>query len=345
MRDKNKRLRKDSSDMKSLKEYHGVDPQDDYNEPLDAKFMIDVATSDDPYGTPFILFDGDKKYSAYIYFMARGWVHIDENENIEIGRHKIHIQDMAIGKYDSDQVKDGTWLDNLSDIDAKVIDDKFLDGLKTEDGRTLKQACEDILAEIIHTNYATGEYNLEYAEEDGENYIDFFFNTYINDDSLEESANKSETKLTESRDSWTVTDTYEVENSLDEPLKAKYNDREYECYYTLECTGEFDGDEDGCNSAWLVDYKILACELEPLDPKGDGDYIMIEDEDLDTEESQEIMKNLVVYDGDKEMSFFDYMDEVAEGSVDDHEIEDLDYDDWYDSGADDEYDKYRDDNL
>ena len=252
---------------------------------------------------------------------------------------------MAIGKYDSDQVKDGTWLDNLSDIDAKVIDDKFLDGLKTEDGRTLKQACEDILAEIIHTNYETGEYNLEYAEEDGENYIDFFFNTYINVDCLEESANKSETKLTESRDSWTVTDTYEVENSLDEPLKAKYNDREYECYYTLECTGEFDGDEDGCNSAWLVDYKILACELEPLDPKGDGDYIMIEDEDLDTEESQEIMKNLVVYDGDKEMSFFDYMDEVAEGSVDDHEIEDLDYDDWYDSGADDEYDKYRDDNL
>ena len=72
---------------------------------------------------------------------------------------------------------------------------------------------------------------------------------------------------------------------------------------------------------------------------------MIEDEDLNTEESQEIMKNLVVYDGDKEMSFFDYMDEVAEGSVDDHEIEDLDYDDWYDSGADDEYDKYRDDNL
>ena len=342
MKNENKRPRKGNPDMKSFREYYGIDPQEDYNAPFDANFVIDVDTSED---VPFILYDGDKKYSAYIYFKAKGQVHVDSNDDIEIGKHEIHIYDMAIGDYDSKKVKDGTWLDDLSTIDRKVIDDTFLNGLKTEDGKTLKQACEDMLEEVIHTNYEAGEYNLEHAEEDGEIYMDFFFNTLSNDTSLEESEKTSETKLTESRDSWSVTDTYEVENSLDEPLKAKYNGREYECYYTLECVGEFEGDEDGCTGAWLDSYKILACELEPVESKGEDDYIMIEYDDVYTDESQKIMKDIIVYDGDKEVPFLDYVDMVAEGSVDDHEIEDLDYDDWYDSGADDAYDFYRDDNL
>ena len=300
---------------------------------VDGTFSIDVATED----APLILVDGnDKKYAAYLDFTAEG--KLSGEDFVDIDKVKCSIYDLVIDSYSSELPAHDDWLDNVYErgalvvVDRDIKDEALLHELHLADGRSIEDAMKDITEVAVNEQWGEGNYDID--ELDGETIIDFFPFNYVSEEDLTESSEKpAETKLSERRNvTWGKTHTYEIENSLEEPLKVKNGEDVYDCFYTLECTVEYAGND---MDTWSesVDYKVLGCELDSVDSDA---YIYIDGKDIGKKKSvTDLWDSLVVVDvdgdGDKEVAITDYMEEIVDESAEDHAYEfSLDPDDYYD---------------
>lgn len=293
---------------------------------VDGTFRIVIATED----APLVLVDGnDKKYAAYIDFTARG--RISGEDFADIDKVKYSIFNLIVDDYSSELVD---WLDRIDEQGTLVVaeedvqDEALLHELHSADGRSIEDVMKDMVEVAVNKQWGEGNYDID--DLDGETIVDFYPFNYIGEEDLTESSEKpAETKLSERRNvTWSKTHTYEIENSLEEPLKVKNGEDIYDCFYTLECTVEYAGND---METWSesVDYKVLGCELDSVDSDA---YIYIDGEDIGKKQSvTDLWNSLVVVDGNEEVAITDYMEGIADESAEDHAYEfSLDPDDYYD---------------
>lgn len=292
-------------------------------------FDIIVATED----VPLILVDSNnKKYAAYLDFEASG--HLHGEDFVDIDKVKYTIYSLMINDYDPELVARGSWLDSINEQGIVVVaeedvqDEALLRDLHLVDGRSIEDAMEDITEIAVNEQWGEGNYDMD--EINGDVIVDFYTYNYVGEEDLMESSEKpAETKLSERRNvTWGKTYTYEIENSLEEPLKVKNGEDVYDCFYTLECTVEYTGND---MDTWgeFEDWKVLGCELDSVDSDA---YIYIDGKDIDKKKSvKDLWNSLVVVDGNKEVAIDDYLKDVADGSVEDHAYDfSLEPDDYYD---------------
>ena len=311
---------------------------------VDGVFSIDIATED----APLILVDhNDKKYAAYLDFAAKG--HFHGEDFVDVDRVKCSIFNLIVDDYSADLVEHDKWLDRIDEQGTLVVaerdiqDEALLHDLHLADGRSIEDAMKDITEVAVNEQWGDGSYDID--ELDGETIVDFYpFNYVDKEDFVESSKKPTEPRIKESGSNWHKTYTYELENDLDAPLKAYDGEQDLDLYYTIECTVDYNGDDDNTDGD-LRDYKILAYEIAPAG----GDFketIYVDKKDFDKKEVKEYLDKITIINGDRKVPLKDYMEDLAHNSVDDHAYEfDLDYDDYVDPAdeyADANYDAWRD---
>lgn len=340
--------------MKDLREARWTDRERDkfldrfnpyeVSDNIDGIFNIDIATED----APLTLVDAnDKKYAAYLDFTAKG--HLHGEDFMDVDKVKYSIFNLIIDDYSSELVNHSNWLKRIDEQGTLVVaerdvqDEALLHELHLADGRSIEDAMKDMVEVAVNEQWGEGNYDMD--DLDGEIIVDFYPFNYVSKEGLVESSKKStKPRIKESGSNWHKTHTYELENDLDAPLKAYDGEQDLDLYYTIECTVDYNGDDDDTDGD-LRDYKILAYEMAPVGSDLE-ETVYVDKEDFDREEVKEYLDKIVIIDGDRKVPLKDYMEELAYNSIEDHAYDfDLsfsDYDDLADEYADANYDAWRD---
>ena len=301
---------------------------------------------------PLVVFEGDKKYLASYEYEVAGKIDAEAEEVFQL-TDALEFTTFDLYEFPKDGIP-ANWNEEDDIIVASIFDDaERLNKITVADGTPVKKALEDQMIKEVEQAY----YNEDVEEYYPDNYdpdyddieldVDLVYEGELNEksdkdmkESVEEKVEESSEKRMKENASWYKKEEFEIENEYDDPLKVLKDGKEYEGYYNIVCKASYSGDDsdlDGFESE-LDDYDLAYLELIADDSKDD---IVIEEDKVDTPETEELLKSLtVVLDDNRTIPFLDFMKATVEDGVEEHGY-DLDIDYWNDwdgvPDIDDEY--------
>ena len=301
---------------------------------------------------PLVVFEGDKKYLASYEYEVAGKIDAEAEEVFQL-TDALEFITFDLYEFPKDGIP-ANWNEKDDIIVASISDDaERLNKITVAGGTPVVKALEDQMIKEVERAY----YNEDVEEYYPDNYdpdyddieldVDLVYEGELNEksdkdmkESVEEKAEESSEERMKESASWFKKEEFEIENDYDDPLKVLKDGKEYEGYYTFECTASYSGDDSDLDSfeSELDDYNLAYLELIADDSKDD---IVIEEDKVGTPETEELLKSLtVVLDDNRTIPFLDFMKATVEDGVEEHGYN-LDIDYWNDwdgvPDIDDEY--------